>query len=182
MTEIEKIRYAKDFIDKLANGINPVDNSELSETDIVNNVKISRCLFYVSDILRKVIEGNGISVEKKKRKLPFPTSDVLLKEVKASDKPLPVSKFTEYINSFVDTEKYKKLTYGSVLTWLINIGAMYETEDEKGKRKRPTEQGEKLGIYTEKRRGMRGDYEVVMYDRNAQQFIIDNLEAISAVK
>ena len=108
MTEIEKIRYAKDFIDKLANGINPIDNSELSETDIVNNVKISRCLFYVSDILRKVIEGNGISVEKKKRKLPFPASDVLLKEVKASDKPLPVSKFTEYINSFVDTEKYKK--------------------------------------------------------------------------
>ncbi|MGN0610850.1 MAG: hypothetical protein ACI4JI_03610 [Ruminiclostridium sp.] len=39
MTEIEKIRYAKSFIDKLANGINPLDDCAVAENDIVNNIR-----------------------------------------------------------------------------------------------------------------------------------------------
>ena len=61
MTEVEKIEYAKFFIDKLANGINPIDDSEISESELINNVRISRCFFYVSDILRQVIENGGIT-------------------------------------------------------------------------------------------------------------------------
>ena len=38
MTELEKIAYAKSFIDRLANGFNPLDNSPLAEGDIANNV------------------------------------------------------------------------------------------------------------------------------------------------
>lgn len=34
MTELEKIEYAKSFIDKLANGINPIDNRPAPENDI----------------------------------------------------------------------------------------------------------------------------------------------------
>ncbi len=56
MTEIEKIEYAKSFIDKLANGINPIDDSQIKEDDMINNVRISRCLFFVSDVLRQVVE------------------------------------------------------------------------------------------------------------------------------
>lgn len=65
MTELEKIRYTKDFIDKMANGVNPLDGSPIPENDLLNHVRISRCLFYVSDILRQVIENDG--TEKKKR-------------------------------------------------------------------------------------------------------------------
>ena len=56
MTEIEKIEYAKSFIDKLANGINPLDDTPIPEDDIVNNVRLSRCFFYVSTILQKEID------------------------------------------------------------------------------------------------------------------------------
>ena len=55
VTELEKIEYAKSFIDKLANGINPLDNTPIPEDDIANNVRISRCFFYVSGILEDVI-------------------------------------------------------------------------------------------------------------------------------
>ena len=61
MTELEKIAYAKSFIDKLANGVNPIDDSTIPDSDIVNNVRLSRCFFYVSDILRQVIENGGIA-------------------------------------------------------------------------------------------------------------------------
>ena len=54
MTELEKIAYAKIYVDKLANGINPLTEQQLPDSDIINNVKISRCLFYVSAILGQV--------------------------------------------------------------------------------------------------------------------------------
>ena len=43
MTEQEKLHHAKHYIDKLANGLNPLDGTPIPEQDIVNNVKISRC-------------------------------------------------------------------------------------------------------------------------------------------
>ena len=51
MNDRNKSIIAKDWILKLANGINPLDGSAIPDGDIVNNVHISRCLFYVSELL-----------------------------------------------------------------------------------------------------------------------------------
>lgn len=48
MTELEKIKRAKMYMDKLANGINPLDDSRVPETELINNVRLSRCFFFVS--------------------------------------------------------------------------------------------------------------------------------------
>lgn len=45
MIDTDKLRIAKEWISKLANGINPLDNNLIKDEDIVNNVHISRCLF-----------------------------------------------------------------------------------------------------------------------------------------
>ena len=72
MTELEKIEYAKSFIDKLANGINPLDNTPIPEGDIVNHVRLSRCFFYVSSILQRDIERERRKVPKEKSaRAPF---------------------------------------------------------------------------------------------------------------
>ena len=55
----EKLLKAKSYLDKLANGINPITNELASENDTINNIHISRCLFYVSDVLRNLIENNN---------------------------------------------------------------------------------------------------------------------------
>ena len=59
MTELEIMQRAKMYVDKLANGINPLTDQPAPEGDTVNQVRISRCLFYVSDVLRRVIENGG---------------------------------------------------------------------------------------------------------------------------
>lgn len=56
MTEQEKLQRAKYYMDCLANGMNPLDGTSIPEQDVVNQVKISRCLFYVADVLRRQIE------------------------------------------------------------------------------------------------------------------------------
>ena len=47
-------------------------------------------------------------------------------------------------------------------------------------RRRPTPQGESIGIATEKRMGQHGMYEDVFYRNKAQHFIVDNIDAIIA--
>ena len=68
MTELELLERAKMYMDKLANGINPLDDTFIPENDIVNNVRLSRCFFYVSDVLRQVIEKGGVTPKKKNPK------------------------------------------------------------------------------------------------------------------
>ena len=59
MTEIEIIARAQMYLEKLANGIDPLTNKEVPENDVVNNVRISRCLFYSSGILKQIIDNKG---------------------------------------------------------------------------------------------------------------------------
>lgn len=183
MTELEKIAYAKSFIDKLANGINPLDGTPVSDTDIVNNVRISRCLFYVSNILSQVIENGGTKLLKRSEKLPFAISEDQLAKYQYSERPLSVSEIAKQINSFIDQSQMRTLTAQDITKWLVQVGALYEQENLQGrKHKRPTEAGRQLGISTELRMGLHGEYTAVIYDKNAQALIIDNMEAILSLK
>ena len=69
MTELETIQRAKMYMDKLAKGINPIDDTPVPEDDIVNNVRLTRCFFFVSDVLRRVIENGGIESKKDIKKM-----------------------------------------------------------------------------------------------------------------
>lgn len=182
MTELEKIKYAKSFIDKLANGINPLDDTPIKENDIVNNVSLSRCFFYVSDILRQVIESGGIN-KRKNSCLKFELSAEQLSKFTYADSPIPISKIAMRLNLLITDENMRKISHRDLTNWLLSIGMLKEISNLDGKTtKRPTEQGKTMGISTEQRTGQRGTYTVVVYNKEAQAFIIDNLDAIVALK
>ena len=71
MTELETLERAKMYMEKLANGINPIDGSMIPDEDVVNNVRLSRCFFYVADVLRQVIDNGGVTPQKKPKKEAF---------------------------------------------------------------------------------------------------------------
>ena len=180
MTELEKIEYAKSFLDKLANGINPLDDSPIPEKDIVNNIRLSRCFFYVSDILRQVIENGGIQSPRsaKQRKNGFILTDDERNRIKISEKPLSVSEISNHLNSLIDLETTKKISASAINNWLLELNLLKVVEQPNGKnRKMPTEQGKELGIFTEERNGQYGKYTVVLFSVSAQQFIYDNIDA-----
>lgn len=179
MTELETIARAKMYIDKLANGINPLDDTAVAENDVVNNVRISRCLFFVSDTLRKVLENGGISTTQRVRKAEFNITTEELEKFEFSDKPIPVSEIAKRVNEVADTENSKKFSHRMITNWLIEIGMLIETENAEGKKsKRPTSEGNELGIFVEERMGQNGPYKVVIYNKTAQKFIVDNVFTI----
>ena len=57
MTEIEKIAYAKSFIDKLAIGIDPTNGTLIPDGEVALNPRLSKCFLYVADILSKIIDN-----------------------------------------------------------------------------------------------------------------------------
>lgn len=182
MTDLEIMQRAKTYMDKLANGINPLDDTTLSENDIVNNVRISRCLFYVSDVLRQVIENGGNVRKKKTPKEDFNISFENIQKFLFSNTPIPISEIAKRINEITPNENMKKISYKHLTDWLISIEMLrLETKPDGKTAKRPTEGGKELGITTEIRHGMQGDYTVVLYNLSAQHFIIDNIEAVIAM-
>lgn len=50
MSELEKLQKAQLYIEKLANGIDPISNDPIKDDSVLNNIKIARCLFYINEV------------------------------------------------------------------------------------------------------------------------------------
>lgn len=179
MTELETLERAKMYMEKLANGINPIDGSVIPDEDIVNNVRLSRCFFYVSDVLRQVIENGGVTPQKKIKKEPFSLTVEQREVFDFSAVPIPISEISKRINTLSTNENMSTLSYAVIRDWLMSLGMLEYALDGNGKNVvRPTPQGESIGIALEARNGANGPYFVVVYNLSAQHFILDNLDAI----
>ena len=187
MTELETMRRAKMYMDKLANGINPLNDAPVPERELLNNVRLCRCFFYVSDVLRRVIENGGtVGRAVRTPKAPFAVTREQLDAFPFSDKPLSVTEIARKISDLVPETRddtMNKFKYANITAFLTESGFLTEIETASGRKaKRPTETGHALGIFTEERVSLEGHpYTAVLYNRDAQQFLMDNMDAILAI-
>lgn len=176
MKDNRKLIVAKDWILKLANGINPLDGTFIPEDDIINNVHISRCLFYVAEQLDKTMQkGNKVS-RAKKYELAFNISSEDLDKVYIADKTGIVN-FTREINKMIP-DNMKPLPYSQIINWLIDNAYLEEIDIDGQKKKKPTPDGAAIGITAEIKDGTNGPYWAVEYNSNAQRFILNNIYSI----
>ena len=179
MTDLEIMQRAKTYIEKMANGLNPITGQPIPDDETLNDVRISRCLFYVSDVLRQVIDNGGEVVKKTAKKQAFAISQEQLQRFEFSKEPIPISEITRRINILVDHENMVNLKYKSITEFLMNSGFLTMVEYHDGsQRKEPTEAGRRFGISVEERMGQQGRYRVVVYNEDAQHFILDNLDGV----
>ncbi|MBE5955123.1 MAG: hypothetical protein E7253_01585 [Lachnospiraceae bacterium] len=85
------------------------------------------------------------------------------------------------IRDMVDNPNIKMIGYRCVTDWLKVSGCLKEDIDIYTGKKvtKVTEKGKKLGIYEEERTSQRGDvYLVIMYNRQSQEFLAENIEKI----
>lgn len=183
MTELEKIRRAKLYIDKLANGINPIDDSPVPEQDVINQVRISRCLFFVSQVLGQVEQQGGVRGPGRPVKRAFAITKEQQTKLILEDKPIPVSEFVRRVNEAVPQRPDRqKLRTTDVTTWLLEQGLIEIVPQADHKSvKVPTAQGRALGIVLEQLTGPTGVYQGMLYGPEAQRFLADHLEGIAAV-
>lgn len=177
--KLEKLKRAKAYLEQLADGYDPISGRELLDDSVLNNVKISRSFFFVADVLNGLIEDIGKTKPASKKHLsPFSISEEDKFNIRLSATPLQITKFCGRINEITDTEKMQKLQVTAFGKWLLAKGFL-EVEMLSGKRsKKPTPMGEKIGISYELRTTAERQYYHLKYSKDAQQFLLDNLDEI----
>ena len=178
MTELENLQRAKMYVDKLARGIDPITNQEMEYDTVLNNVRLARCFFYVSDILTQVIDNGGV-VGSKPKKYPFAITREQLARVQVSGKPIRVTQLVDLITAAVNDPQMRKLRTTVITNWLLEKGFLEKQTSPEGEPSRiPTYNGMMLGLTIQTRQGKRGEYQSVFYNTQAQQFVLDNLYAM----
>lgn len=178
MVDLSKLKTAKDWMEKLANGINPLTSEPVKDGDIVNNIHISRCLFFVREMLEKIETEGTVSNGKRS----FWMTSLEAEKIVISN-PSGIAQFTKTINESIPADM-KPLSVATVIKWLRNNGYLYEAKkDDKHKTNLPTEKGIKLGITATVQLNPEGkEYKRVLYDISAQKVMLNNIESIALSK
>ena len=173
------LSHAKSYIDALACGVNPLTGEAVPEGDVINQVRISRCLFYVSDVLGEVLKKANAKAAPELA--PFSPEQLDLTPFVFVPEGLTVTNFVAAINA-CRPETMKKLQMADVTRWLVAHDYLREEIRGNKKRKRVTPQGQQIGITEQERTGNFGTYYQILYLESAQRFLIDQLSAIAAAE
>ena len=76
---------------------------------MINNIKISRCLFFVNDILNEIIANDGALKRGNNKKDKFYIDSNTLKRYRFIEGDAPISKIVARINELIDLNTMKKL-------------------------------------------------------------------------
>jgi len=182
--ELEKLERARLYIEQLANGIDPISGRELPEDSALNQVRLSRCFFYVADILGQVVE-NGGQVQRNTGSSspllpPFALPDELRGQIPVEQSTM-IKRFTESINALADLSVMRKLKMTAFTAWLEEQGYLRGDMYNGKKRRVPTDKGRAAGIASDERQGQYGSYTATLYDENAQRLMIAHLDEIIAI-
>ena len=182
MTESDILKHAKVYLDKLAEGIDPLTGEPVSADDVVRKERIAKCLTYVSGVLEKLIsqdEPGALSTPKQSRLPAFAISKEALAQVLISETPVTVTDFGKAVNAQIDLERVERLKTGSILEFLERYGFLEKQQLPSGKStRRPTQIGQQLGIGLEERQGAEGPYTATVYNSKAQRFLLKHMEEI----
>lgn len=148
MTELETMQRAKMYMERLPQGIDPITNQEVPGDSVLNNVKLARCFFYVSDVLGQVIANGGVIGVKPKLQAFTITTDQLSK-VQISQEPIRVTQLVDMISGAVGDSRMKKLRTTVITDWLLEKGFMEKQIGPDGRSVRvPTQNGLMIGLST----------------------------------
>ncbi len=171
MSELEKVKRAKIYMDQLSRGIDPISNQTAPKE--MKNERLIKCFSYISELLDKMIQnwghiGNIINSKK--------YSEINYFDAALSQEPIAIKLFAKRI----EEAGGMPITPVKITSWLVNEGYLKDSIGKDGKKNRSvTDKGMKLGITTETKAHLNGEsYQMNFYDKQAQQFILSHLNEI----
>ena len=197
MTKLENIENAKNYIAKLSAGVDPI-TCRAATPATLHSEDTRKCLNFIYELLSELINNNGVvnlSEEKEesavtyelvKKKAVFSLDNDTRAKVKITENPISPSAFLKNINSVIDKDSMEKLSITKLNKWLISSGFVEEVKVPvtiNRTFRRITEASNEIGITTISVPNIRtGETkEELVFTKQAQEFILDNIEAICAV-
>ena len=186
MTDLKKVKYAQAYMTDLANGVDPVSKQTLPNDTCLNNVPLTRCFFFVADVLKQVLENEGQAQPSVHQAQPPDNNAFMVsKELKSclvvKESLVTITEFIRPLVEYLDKRYIQKIPATAFTEWLVEQGYLVEMTSARNTHpKMPTFTGKNLGITTEQRRSMKDQrlYTAVLYSANAQRFIVEHFEDI----
>ena len=163
MEDLELLARAQNYVEKMANGINPLDGSVIEDDSVLNNVRVSRCLFYVSGILKEIIAKGGLT--KKNKSKAFVYDAIKASTVKIDARPIALSEIIRNIKDvFTDC---KVPTFRQMAELLKAKGILIDNPEKGGTHYVASPQAAVNGVWTEiAANGTGKEYWRTLYDEN----------------
>ncbi len=170
--EITKLQWAKMFMDYLANGVDPVSNTDVT-ADTLHNEQVLSCFRYISDVLyRSIYEAETII----RKKGDFYITEEQFTALKTYQYNCKVSELANEINRVAEENNTKKFSATWINDWLEAEGYLRQSDLRS---RIATEKGEQLGISSEYRKSDNGnEYYINFYTEQAQTFVFQHINDI----
>ncbi len=182
--EMEKLEKALLYVERIAEGNNPIGNEPAPYDAVLNNPDIIRSMFFAKEVLSELKQNGGVIGKtyssSKKKDFPIET----LAAFQFAERKT-ITRLTEQLNSGINTDEYQKIKYKTITDWLKENGYLQEKEDEQlGKKVTlATTKGQAIGIRHSLQTGMNGSsYYRVEYNKSAQEFVVQNLPEMLGVE
>ncbi|MCR5110809.1 MAG: hypothetical protein K6B38_07850 [Ruminococcus sp.] len=174
--EINKLQWAKMFMDYLANGVDPVSNTD-ADAETLHNEEIRSCFRYISEILARDIYETESNIRKGN---VFYITDEQFAELKTYSYNCKVSELAIEINRVTVENNTKKFSATWINDWLESEGYLCKSDLRS---RITTDKGKQLGITSEYRKRDNGnEYYINFFTEQAQRFIYDHIRAIIAYR
>ena len=178
--DMQKLEVAMKYIERIADGKNPVNNKPMEEDSVLNNPNVIRCMYFVKEVLTAVKENNGIIGGRvsKPSKSPFPFE--CLSGFEYVD-DTSIAHFMNRLKGLALDPNVRGIGTKPVTDWLKRKGYLIDVQDKYTGKLHPevTELGIDFGLYMQERTSTNGQaYQIVMYSQKAQEFIAAHLEQI----
>ncbi len=179
LTQLEIIWRANMYLEKLSNGINPLDDSPIPQGELLHNPRIAKCLAFTAGVLQDVLQNGGITPMEKLEKAPLYIPPELLRQYPFSDQPISITEIVRRINSLINVIRMEPLRYNVLSQFLEEQGLLALVVLPDGKKaRRPTDLGLSMGIITVERGEGSRAYVSVRLDQRAQRYILEHFSEI----
>ncbi len=173
--EVLKLQQAKMYMDCLANGMDPISNTDANDGTL-RREQVLACFRYISDVLAKHILEAASSPK-------HDSADCYITEEQCAELqtfpyPCKVTELANEINRITAVNGAKKISAVWINDWLEAEGLLCQSSLRS---RISTEKGELFGISTKYRKRNNGDeYYTNYFSEQAQQFVFDHVIEIIA--
>ena len=127
MNKRQVIQHAKNYMELLSKGIDPISRKEVGPVSIVSEPRLQKCFAFVSNILEELLANDGYvalpydgpdappnasapQYELVRKKDPFRLSQEQRRSIMIAKGPVTPNTFVNHINRVVDSEAMEKLS------------------------------------------------------------------------
>ena len=194
MTKRQIIQHAKDYLDLLAQGVDPISRSPIPEDSAACQPQLRKCFAYVSSILHEMLDHHGFvdlqdadapDYELVAKKQPFHLTDEEKQKIYIVPTGTTPTVFLRYVNNVANLEKMERLTPKAVNTFLQKRGLLVSRKNPTMVQKTfwsPTPTAIAMGFVeitvTDPETGE--IHQQLRYSREAQEYLIQHLDEIQA--